>query len=176
MVIQLKNEITEEESGRIAALLSSVGLSHREVMTRQGRYWVAIGTGEVDIRSIGSLPGIKDIHRVTDSYKLVSGMWKLTPSAIPLGNGTSVGNGSFAIMAGPCAVESEEQVARVVEFLGNNGVKVMRGGVFKPRSSPYSFRGVGIEGLRYFHSICHQHGIAVISEVMEPDQIEAMYP
>ena len=98
------------------------------------------------------------------------------PSAIPLGNGTSLGNGDFAIMAGPCAVESEEQVARVVEFLGKNGVKVMCGGVFKPRSSPYSFRGVGIEGLCYFHSICHQHGIAVISEVMEPDQIEAMYP
>jgi phospho-2-dehydro-3-deoxyheptonate aldolase len=176
MVIQLKNEITKEESGRIAALLSSLGLSHREVVTRQGRYWVAIGSAEVDIRSIGSLPGIKDIHRVTDNYKLVSGMWKLMPSAIPLGNGTSLGNGDFAIMAGPCAVESEEQVARVVEFLGKNGVKVMCGGVFKPRSSPYSFRGVGIEGLCYFHSICHQHGIAVISEVMEPDQIEAMYP
>ncbi|SDC44847.1 3-deoxy-7-phosphoheptulonate synthase [Williamwhitmania taraxaci] len=176
MVIQLKQDITEPQRAAISQELERAGYSFREVITSIACYWVAIGNNDMDIRSIGNLPGITDIHRVTDSYKLVSGMWKLTPSSIPLGNGISIGGGNFTIMAGPCSIENDAQVSEVAGFLKSNGVFVMRGGVFKPRSSPYSFRGVGIEGLRYFHSICKLNGVLVVSEVMEPDQIEAMYP
>lgn len=176
MVIQLKQDISEQQCAAIANELERAGYAFREVITGDGRYWVAIGSAEIDIRAVGNLSGISDIHRVTDSYKLVSGMWKLSPSSVPLGNGISIGGGNFTIMAGPCSIENEEQVSEVAKFLKSNGVFVMRGGVFKPRSSPYSFRGVGIEGLRYFHSQCQANGVLVVSEVMEPEQIEAMYP
>ena len=78
-------------------------------------------------------------------------------------------------MAGPCSIENEEQIRKTVEHLKKNGVKIMRGGVFKPRSSPYSFRGVGIEGLKIFSAICKENGIKIISEVMQVSQIAEMY-
>jgi len=77
-------------------------------------------------------------------------------------------------MAGPCSIENEAQVEDMAGFLTRNNVAIMRGGVFKPRSSPYSFRGVGIEGLKYFSSICKQYGIKIISEVMHDEQIDKM--
>lgn len=79
-------------------------------------------------------------------------------------------------MAGPCSIEGEEQIRATVNVLDRLNIRIMRGGVFKPRSSPYSYRGAGIEGLKLWHSICIEKGIKIISEVMEMDQIEAMYP
>src|SRR6185437_14236452 len=117
----------------------------------------------------------KDVHVVSDSYKLVSRKWKVATSQVDLGNNIIIGDGSCSIIAGPCAIENEEQVASIVNHLVENNIKIMRGGVFKPRSSPYTFRGMGIEGLKMFYRICQQHGIRIITEVMEIDQIEKMY-
>jgi 3-deoxy-7-phosphoheptulonate synthase len=78
-------------------------------------------------------------------------------------------------MAGPCSIEDEEKTETVARFLASQGVKIMRGGVFKPRSSPYSFRGLGMDGLKMFYKVCRSHGIRVISEVMQVSQIAEMY-
>jgi 3-deoxy-7-phosphoheptulonate synthase len=80
------------------------------------------------------------------------------------------------MMAGPCSIESEEQINDTVEALKANGVRIMRGGVYKPRTSPYSFRGLGIEGLKMFYKACKSNGIKIITEVMEASQIEQMLP
>ena len=85
-----------------------------------------------------------------------------------------IGEGSFSIMAGPCSIESEKQIQLVVDHLKANDVKIMRGGVFKPRSSPYAFRGLGLEGLQMFYRICRENGIKIITEVMQVSQIEEM--
>ena len=135
---------------------------------------VATGKADFDIRNIGSLEGVKDIHRVTDDYKLVSKKWKLNPSLVELGDGVKIGGSELAIMAGPCSIESEEQIETTVQFLVENGIKIMRGGVYKPRSSPYSFRGLGIEGLKIFYKHCKENGIKIITEVMQVSQIEPM--
>ena len=135
---------------------------------------VGIGKGDFDIRRLGHLPGIKDIHIVSDTYKLVSRKWKVYPTVIDLGDDVQVGEGSFAVMAGPCSIESESQIEGMVNHLKENGVRIMRGGVFKPRSSPYSFRGMGIEGLKMFHRICQANGIKIITEVMQVSQVDEM--
>jgi 3-deoxy-7-phosphoheptulonate synthase len=175
MIIQLEHQIKPALKKIILAAVESFGYKTTEVITQQGSYLVCIGKNEFDIRSIGSLDGVEDVHRVSDAYKLVSRKWKVNETLIDLGDGVKIGAGNFSIMAGPCSIESEEQVEKIVAHLVGNNIKIMRGGVFKPRSSPYAFRGMGLEGLKMFHEICRANGIKIITEVMQVSQIAEMY-
>jgi len=174
MIIQLNKNIKPEDKNKIISELKVKNYSCSEVKTMQGNYLVAIGKAEIDIRQIGVLKGVADIHKVSDNYKLVSRKWKTDYSEIDLGNDIKIGSNNFSIMAGPCSIENEEQIIEMVEHLKANNVKIMRGGVFKPRSSPYSFRGLGIEGLKVFSKHCKEAGIKIITEVMQVSQIEDM--
>ncbi len=176
MIIQVEESLSKEHLTVIVSRLAESGYKATEVKTQRNRYLVALGSQEIDIRHIGQLHGVRDVHRVSDAYKLVSRKWKVQPTIIDLGDGVRVSERDFAIMAGPCSIENEAQIEATVQFLKANGVRVMRGGAFKPRTSPYSFRGVGLEGLKKFHQIAKQSGIKVISEVLEISQIEQMYP
>lgn len=174
MIIQLENNISRKRLEKIKNQVLKMGFDHNLVTTQFASYLVGIGKKDIDLRMIGSLEGIEDIHRVSDQYKLVSSKWKLSQTAVNLGDGIQIGNGHFGIMAGPCSIESEEQVIRTVEQLKKNNIQIMRGGVYKPRSSPYSFRGLGIEGLKMFHKHCSDNGIKIITEVMQVSQIDDM--
>ncbi len=176
MIIQLDPHITDSAKAKIFDAITTLKYKFTEVKTQAGDYLVCIGKQTVDIRRIGFLPGIVDIHRVSDEYKLVSRKWKVRPTQIGLGDGVTIGEGNFAIMAGPCSIEGEENVRQTIQHLKENGVGLMRGGVFKPRSSPYSFRGMGIDGLKMWHDIARQEGIKIVTEVMQVSQIEEMYP
>lgn len=174
MIIQLQQGIPAELKENILQQIKAVGFKGNEVLTQEGHYIVGIGKKDFDIRTLGQLPGVADIHRVSDEYKLISRKWKVEPTRIDLGDGVVIGEGQFSIMAGPCSIESEKQIELVVQHLVENNVKIMRGGVFKPRSSPYAFRGLGLEGLQLFHRICRENGIKIITEVMQVSQIEDM--
>ncbi|WP_347160379.1 bifunctional 3-deoxy-7-phosphoheptulonate synthase/chorismate mutase [Pontibacter chitinilyticus] len=174
MIIQLQQGIPADVKENILQQVKNIGYKANEVKTQHGEYLVAIGKKDFDIRVIGQLPGVADIHRVSEEYKLISRKWKVEPTRIDLGDGVTIGEGSFSIMAGPCSIENEKQIELVVKHLKENNVKIMRGGVFKPRSSPYAFRGLGIEGLQLFHRICRENGIKIITEVMQVSQIEEM--
>ncbi|MDX5419043.1 MAG: 3-deoxy-7-phosphoheptulonate synthase, partial [Hymenobacteraceae bacterium] len=174
MIIQLQQGIPAELKENILKQVSDIGYKANEVITQEAHYLVAIGKKEFDIRHIGQLPGVADIHRVSEEYKLISRKWKVEPTRIDLGDGVMVGEGSFSIMAGPCSIESEAQIESVVAHLKENNVRIMRGGVFKPRSSPYAFRGMGMDGLKMFHRICRENDIKIITEVMQVSQIEEM--
>ncbi|MFD1187364.1 3-deoxy-7-phosphoheptulonate synthase [Pontibacter rugosus] len=174
MIIQLQQGIPAELKENILKQVKEIGYKANEVKTQEAHYLVAIGKKDFDIRHIGQLPGVADIHRVSEEYKLISRKWRVEPTRIDLGDGVMVGEGSFSIMAGPCSIESESQIESVVAHLKENNVKIMRGGVFKPRSSPYAFRGMGMDGLKMFHRICRENGIKVITEVMQVSQIEEM--
>jgi 3-deoxy-7-phosphoheptulonate synthase len=174
MIITLTREISAEHHGLIEGFLKGEGWSTTLVRTQSALYLVAIGSKEFDIRRVGQMPGVVDVHRVSDVYKLVSRAWRVHRTVIDLGDGVHIGEGTHTIMAGPCSIESEEQVEKTVEFLVRTGVRVMRGGVFKPRSSPYSFRGMGLEGLRMFSRIARAHNMKIITEVLDASQIEAM--
>lgn len=146
------------------------------VSTQHGQYIVCIGKAEIDIRQLGHMDGILDIHRVDDAFKLVSSHWKVGKTTIDLGDNVKIGDGHFQIMAGPCSIEDEQQVASTLDHLQANGIKIMRGGVYKPRSSPYSFRGLGLDGLKMWHQQAQSRGMKIITEVMDVGQIEGMYP
>jgi 3-deoxy-7-phosphoheptulonate synthase len=174
MIIQLQQGIPAELLEVILQEVKGIGFKANEVKTQDAHYIVGIGKKDFDIRTLGQLPGVADIHRVSDEYKLISRKWRVNPTLIDLGDGVVIGEGNFSIMAGPCSIESERQIELVVEHLKANNVKIMRGGVFKPRSSPYAFRGLGLEGLQLFHRICRENGIKIITEVMQVSQIEEM--
>lgn len=175
MIIHLDKNIKQDQKDQILSILSQYQIKSIPIKTQFQEYFVCISKDEFDIRRIGSLPGILDVHRVTDSYKLVSRQWKVNPTSIDLGDGVRIDENSFTLMAGPCSIESEDQIEKIASFLQEKGVKIMRGGVYKPRSSPYSFRGLGIEGLKSFYQICRSKGIKIVTEVMQVSQIEPMY-
>ncbi len=175
MIIQLKPEVLRQQVADLKSYLDKIKFTTKEVTTQKGAYLIAIGKGEYDIRAIGFMEGVSDIHVVSDDYKLVSGKWKVDPTEINLGDGVIIKQGTLALMAGPCSIEGEQQIISTVKHLKEAGISIMRGGVYKPRSSPYSFRGMGIEGLRLWHKITQQNGIKIISEVMQVSQIEEMY-
>jgi 3-deoxy-7-phosphoheptulonate synthase len=174
MIIQLDKNISLQQMEAIQEVLEQFDIKAVDIKTQNHFYKVAVLKNEFDLRRLGRLPGVKDIHRVTDGYKLVSRKWKVNPTTIDLGDGVTISENNFTIMAGPCSIESEAQIETVVEQLVKNNISIMRGGVYKPRSSPYAFRGLGIEGLKSFHRICRANGIKIITEVMKVSQIEAM--
>jgi 3-deoxy-7-phosphoheptulonate synthase len=174
MIVTLSPNVTPEQVQEVSIFLEKKGWSATPVQTQSARYLVGIGSKEIDLRQISYLPGVGDVHRVTDVYKLVSRAWKVKPTRIDLGDGVVIGDGSMSIMAGPCSIENETQVTETVDFLVSQGVQVMRGGAFKPRSSPYSFRGLGLAGLKMFASIARAKKVKVITEVLDVSAIEPM--
>jgi 3-deoxy-7-phosphoheptulonate synthase len=175
MIIQLHKNSQQVDIGTINTTLKNHKYSVTPVNTQFENYLICIGKEEVDLRTIGHLKGVKDIHRVSDNYKLVSRKWKTENTKIDLGDDIGIGDGNPAIMAGPCSVESEEQIKKVVEHLIQNNIHIIRGGVFKPRSSPYAFRGLGIDGLKMMQAQCKPHKIKIITEVMQVSQIKEMH-
>lgn len=174
MIIQLFENCTVAERNALNELLAQNNIKQVEIKTQFNEYLVCILSKEIDIRKFGNMACVKDVHRVTDGYKLVSRQWKVNPTKIDLGDGVIIQENDFTLMAGPCSIESEEQVERIVDELVKNKVKIMRGGVYKPRSSPYSFRGLGIDGLKMFYKQCKAKNIKIITEVMQVSQITEM--
>lgn len=175
MIIQLQPNIKLSDKEAIINKVKNLEYKTTSVKTQKAEYLIGIGKKEFDIRLLGNLSGIADIHRVSDDYKLVSRKWKVGRTSIDLGDKVIIGDGSFAIMAGPCSIENEEQIQNTIDHLRMNKVQIMRGGVFKPRSSPYAFRGLGVEGLKTWNKLARQAGIKIISEVMQLSQIAEMH-
>ncbi|MBX7105603.1 MAG: 3-deoxy-7-phosphoheptulonate synthase, partial [Gemmataceae bacterium] len=138
---------------------------------------VAIGitgyTGDYDGRAIEMLPGVEQLIRITKPYKLASREMHPADTVIGLPQ-ASVGPETFTVIAGPCSVESEDQILRTAEFLMSQGVRLLRAGAFKPRTSPYSFQGLGTEGLDILVRTRHKTGIGIVTEVMDTEYVDAV--
>lgn len=119
------------------------------------------------------MDGVKECHRIVSPYKLASRSFRPGGTVVRIGD-VEIGGSQVVAMAGPCSVESEEQIERAAELVARDGARVIRGGAFKPRSSPYSFQGLGIEGLKLLRAAAARHKLLVISEVMEISQIALM--
>lgn len=174
MIIQLQNNLTQAARTGINADLKKMNFKVTEVTTRSGDYLVCRGKNECDIRLISTRDGILNVYNLHGNYELVSRKWKADHSCIDVGDGVVIGGEDISVMAGPCSIESEEQIHKTIAHLKENNITIMRGGVFKPRSSPYHFRGLGIDALKLFSTLCKEHGIKIISEVMQVSQIEEM--
>jgi 3-deoxy-7-phosphoheptulonate synthase len=120
---------------------------------------------------LAALPGVETITPISRPFKLTSREFKAEDTVIRVGDAV-VGDGSLTVMAGPCAIESREQLLETAEAVAAAGASILRGGAYKPRTSPYSFQGLGVEGLRYLAEAREQTGLPVITEVMEPNQVD----
>lgn len=129
---------------------------------------------DFDVRHIKVLDGVADVYRITEPYKFASRSWKKENTTFDV-NGVTIGGDEVVVIAGPCSVESEEQMDAAAAHVAAHGATFLRGGAFKPRTSPYSFQGLGEEGLRYLHAAARRHGLNGITEVMEIGQIELIY-
>lgn len=174
MVIIMEDQATEEQIQTVIAEVRSLGY---DVHRSDGAERTVIGAvGErrdVDRRNLELLGGVREVIPITKSYKLASREFKAEDTIIECCD-VKIGGRYVVNMAGPCAVESEEQIMEIAEILRSMGVKVLRGGAYKPRTSPYSFQGLGEKGLRYLRDAGDKFGMAVVSEVLDVSQIELM--
>jgi 3-deoxy-7-phosphoheptulonate synthase len=129
---------------------------------------------EIDPLEFEVLDGVKEAHRIASPYKLASRGFRPSGTIVRIKN-VEIGGPAIVTMAGPCSVESQEQIEKAAEIVSKAGAKVIRGGAFKPRSSPYSFQGTGVAGLQMLRDAADRHGLLVVSEVMDQTQIPAMF-
>jgi 3-deoxy-7-phosphoheptulonate synthase len=170
MVIVMDETATEEQISGVIDKLVRLGFDiHRSTGVRH-TILGAVGDRVIDWRDIELLGGVKEVLRVSAPYKLASRSFKPEGTKIKI-NDVVIGGPEVVMMAGPCTVESRDQVMAIAEIVSRNGAKVLRGGAFKPRTSPYSFQGLGEEGLKYMRQAADRYGLLVVSEVMEPSQI-----
>src|SRR5262245_13525677 len=130
-------------------------------------------TAAVDARTLEVLPGVKELIRVTKPYKLASREMHRDDTVVRLPQ-ASVGPGQFTLIAGPCSVENEPLIQRTAEFLVGQGVRLLRAGAFKPRTSPYAFQGMGLEGLEILKRVRQRTGIGIVTELMDTDNADAV--
>jgi len=128
---------------------------------------------DFDKRHVELLDGVDMVHRVSEPYKFASRSWKKEPTEAKVGN-VVIGGKELAVMAGPCSVESEAQIHASAEAVAKAGARILRGGAFKPRSSPYSFQGMGEEGLKIMREAADANGLAVVTELMDPTHADLM--
>jgi 3-deoxy-7-phosphoheptulonate synthase len=170
MVIVMEETATEEQISSVIEKLTKLGFDiHRSTGIRH-TILGAVGGRIVDTRDLEILDGVKEVLRISSPYKLASRAFKPEGTKIKIKD-VEFGGSEVIMMAGPCTVESREQVTAIAEHVARSGARVLRGGAFKPRTSPYSFQGLGEEGLKYLRQAADRFEMLVISEVMEPSQI-----
>ena len=176
MVVIMQVGATEAQIEAVIDHLNENGFDvHRSSGTQQ-TVLGAIGVQpDFDIRHIRLLEGVGDVHRVTEPFKFASRAWKKENTIISVGD-ADIGGEEVTVMAGPCAVESEDQIERTAAHVAACGVTILRGGAFKPRSSPYSFQGLGLPGLELMREAANRHGLSVITEVMDVAHIDSILP
>lgn len=172
MVIVMKDSAGEADIEAASAKLKEMGFEVHRVNGVNRTVLGAVGDKrEVDPRLFELMEGVHEVLRISEPYKLASRTFHPENSVIRFGD-VEIGGESVIIMAGPCAVEDEEQIHTIAGIVKEAGAKVLRGGAFKPRTSPYTFQGLGEAGLRYLKEAGQTHGMAVVSEVIEAKDVE----
>jgi 3-deoxy-7-phosphoheptulonate synthase len=171
MVVVMQERATEGQIQKIIAQLVGMGFDvHRS--TGSSRTVIgAVGNGVGDPQLLEVQEGVHEVLRITEPYKLASRTFKPENTVITIGD-VRIGGDEVIVMAGPCSAETDEQVETTAAAVKRAGAKVLRGGAFKPRSSPYSFQGLGEAGLKMLRSAADRHDLKLITEVMEIGQIE----
>ena len=177
MIVAMQESASEEQIQQVVEHLIRMGFSvHRTTGARQ-TVLAAVGARvDFDTRNLEVLSGVQEVHRISAPYKLAGRSFRPQGTVIEFANGLQIGGDQVVIMAGPCSVESREQLFTVAEKVSEAGARVLRGGAFKPRTSPYSFQGLGLEALKLLREAGDRFGLLVISEVMEISQIAMMQP
>jgi 3-deoxy-7-phosphoheptulonate synthase len=171
MVVVMRERATEAEIQAVIAQLIEMGYDVHRSSGASHTVIGAVGNGSGDPQLISVQDGVREVLRITEPYKLASRTFKPENTVITIGD-VRIGGDEVVVMAGPCSAESEEQVETTAAAVKRAGAKVLRGGAFKPRSSPYSFQGLGEAGLRMLRSASDRHDLKLVTEVMEIAQID----
>jgi 3-deoxy-7-phosphoheptulonate synthase len=177
MIVAMQERASEEEIQAVVERMMEIGFNvHRTTGTVQ-TILAGVGTPAVfDHKEFEVLAGVAEVIRITSPYKLAGRSFRPEGTIVHFPNGVSVGGEQVIVMAGPCSVESREQIFACAKIVKEAGARFLRGGAFKPRSSPYSFQGLGLDALKLLREAADAHGLLVVSEVMEISQIELMMP
>jgi 3-deoxy-7-phosphoheptulonate synthase len=177
MIVAMQDSATEDQIQVVTEHLVEMGFAvHRTTGERQ-TILAAVGSRtDFDTRNLEVLSGVMEVHRISAPYKLAARSFRPQGTIVKFANGVTVGDKEVVVMAGPCSVESRDQLFTVAELVAKAGARALRGGAFKPRSSPYSFQGLGLEALKLLREAGDKFNLLVISEVMEISQIEVMLP
>ncbi|HSM60842.1 MAG TPA: 3-deoxy-7-phosphoheptulonate synthase, partial [Longimicrobiales bacterium] len=175
MLVVMKHNAAPEHIERVVDVIREMGYDARPIPGEQRTAVGLIGNdGRVDSSRLEGLDGVLEVIPVTQPYKQVSREWREEDTLVALPNGTVVGGTEVVVMAGPCAVESEGQIMDIAHRLRAAGATVMRGGAFKPRTSPYSFQGLGMKGLELLARAREATGLAIVTEALDPDGVLAV--
>ena len=173
MVIAMNQQATEDQVEKVIAVLTNKGYdTHRST----GKMRTMIGVvGQsatpLDPREFEMMPGVHEVIKISEPYKLAGRVFKPEDTVIRIGE-VEIGGREVVMMAGPCAVESEKQLDIIASSVSRYGARILRGGAFKPRTSPYAFQGLGEEGLRFLRVVADRYGLLVVTEVMDTGQID----
>lgn len=170
MLIVMHAEASEAQIRRVCDTIQELGYTARPMPGKQRTTVGLVGNdGRVDGSRFEALPGVAEVIHVSKPYKQVSWEWRAEPTIVKLPGGLAIGGESVVVMAGPCSVESESQILAAAEAVRSAGATVLRAGAFKPRSSPYSFQGLGVEGLRLLALARERTGLLIVTEAMDPE-------
>jgi 3-deoxy-7-phosphoheptulonate synthase len=170
MLVVMKHNASSEQIDGVVSVIKDMGYDARPIPGGQRTAVGLIGNdGRVDAGRLEGLGGVLEVIPVTHAYKQVSREWREDDTVVTLFNGTVIGAEDVVVMAGPCAVEGERQIVEMAHQLRSMGATVLRGGAFKPRTSPYAFQGLGEDGLRFLARAREETGMAVVTEALDPD-------
>jgi 3-deoxy-7-phosphoheptulonate synthase len=173
MLIVMRHGAPEEDIRRVVATIEEMGYQARPMPGKQRTTVGLVGNdGRVDGSRLAALSGVQEIIHVTKPYKQVSREWKPDSTVIRLPGGLSVGGDEVIVMAGPCSVESERQILEAARAVREAGATVLRAGAFKPRSSPYSFQGLGRAGLKLLGRARAETGLLIVTEAMDGEGMD----
>lgn len=173
MLVVMHHNATAEQIERVMRTIEEMGYQARPIPGAQRTAVGLVGNdGRVDESRIAGLPGVKEIIHVTQPYKQVSREWKSENTVVHLPGGLSIGGPEVVVIAGPCSVESEAQILETARLVRQAGASILRGGAFKPRSSPYSFQGLGLEGLKLLAKAREETGLLIVTEAMDPEGVD----
>jgi 3-deoxy-7-phosphoheptulonate synthase len=173
MIISMRQHATREEIEHVCERIREFGYKVHSIDGEERVVIGVVGTGDVTacLESLEAAPGVERAVRISAPYKFVSREFKKEHSAIKV-NGLEVGGDQFIVMAGPCSVENEKQIMETAEAVAAAGARVLRGGAFKPRTSPYDFQGLELEGLKLLRKAKEATGLAIITEIMSDRDVE----
>jgi 3-deoxy-7-phosphoheptulonate synthase len=173
MLVVMRHGAQQDEVDRVVATIEEMGYQARPMPGKQRTTVGLVGNdGRVDGSRLAALPGVQEILHVTKPYKQVSRDWKPESTVVRLPGGLSIGGDDVMVMAGPCSVESERQILDAAHAVREAGATVLRAGAFKPRSSPYSFQGLGRAGLRLLARAREETGLLIVTEAMDAEGLD----
>ena len=173
MLIVMKNSASAEQIHAVVGVVKDMGYDATPIPGGQRTAIGIIGNdGGISSDRLAGLEGVLELIPVTHPYKQVSREWQDEDTVISLPNGTKIGGLDLVLMAGPCSVENEHEILDIAHRVKDVGATVLRGGAFKPRSSPYSFQGLGLQGLEFLARAREETGLAVVTEALDPDGVD----